>query len=252
MRGLTLWSWAAVSKPRSAWLAYVVVLAAYPLLPVVTASSMSSAPRLPVTVRGLLALVLVEAVVFIAFFGPAWLAARPSAASLRLAWRGGAAPLGLGLGYGLLLFAGLVVCGWAASAVPQLDALRPQVERLVDPGVLGRDRVYLLVATTVVSFGLAGFREELWRSAVLTGISELFPNGFGHPAVRAAAVLATSVLFGIGHVTQGVGGVVLTALLGVAFGAILLSRRSIWEAVLAHGVFDASSFLLLAFGAGAP
>ena len=62
------------------------------------------------------------------------------------------------------------------------------------------------------------------------------------------SVLVAAALFGIGHVAQGPGGVLATALLGVAFGAILLDRRSIWEAVIAHGLFDAVGFLVLAAG----
>ncbi len=41
----------------------------------------------------------------------------------------------------------------------------------------------------------------------------------------------------------------MTAALGAAFGFILIRHRSLWEAVVAHGLFDAMTFVALAFGA---
>ena len=55
----------------------------------------------------------------------------------------------------------------------------------------------------------------------------------------------TAVVFGLGHVSQGWGGVVLTTILGLGLGLILVWRRSFWEAVLAHGFFDATTFALM-------
>jgi hypothetical protein len=37
----------------------------------------------------------------------------------------------------------------------------------------------------------------------------------------------------------------LTGLLGVMLGTIMIFHRSIWEAVLAHGFFNATSFLAM-------
>jgi membrane protease YdiL (CAAX protease family) len=55
------------------------------------------------------------------------------------------------------------------------------------------------------------------------------------------------LLFGSGHTVQGALGVCATTLLGLGLGGIMLWRRSIWEAVIAHGFFDASTFLALYF-----
>ena len=64
--------------------------------------------------------------------------------------------------------------------------------------------------------------------------------------MRAAAiiVLFSSLLFGVGHIYQGA---FAAAVLGIAMGAIMVSHRSIWPAVIAHGAFNATSFLLLPF-----
>jgi membrane protease YdiL (CAAX protease family) len=37
----------------------------------------------------------------------------------------------------------------------------------------------------------------------------------------------------------------MTTLLGFGLGAIMVYRRSIWDAVFAHGFFNAGSFFLL-------
>jgi membrane protease YdiL (CAAX protease family) len=60
-----------------------------------------------------------------------------------------------------------------------------------------------------------------------------------------AAVLLAAVVFGFGHLPQGWGGVYVTGLLGTALGWIMVRHDSIWEAVLAHGFFDASTFAFL-------
>ncbi|MDB6109069.1 MAG: Abortive infection protein, partial [Pedosphaera sp.] len=54
-----------------------------------------------------------------------------------------------------------------------------------------------------------------------------------------------AVIFGLGHTAQGWSGVAITAFLGLGLGAIMLRHRSIWEAVIAHGFFDAGTFALL-------
>jgi membrane protease YdiL (CAAX protease family) len=58
-------------------------------------------------------------------------------------------------------------------------------------------------------------------------------------------VVLTSLIFGIGHLPQGMLAVAMTALIGMALGAIMVLHRSVWPAVIAHGMFDATSFALI-------
>lgn len=52
------------------------------------------------------------------------------------------------------------------------------------------------------------------------------------------AVVVTGVLFGIGHGYQGVQGIVQTAAVGIALGAVTVWRKSLWPAVIAHLSID--------------
>ena len=58
-------------------------------------------------------------------------------------------------------------------------------------------------------------------------------------------LMIVSLMFGFGHTYQGVIGVGATTLLGLGLGAIMLWHKSIWHAVIAHGFFDASTFVTL-------
>jgi membrane protease YdiL (CAAX protease family) len=204
--------------------------------------------------RELLPALGLELGLFAVTFTVACLVARPTVDDLRLRWRGGWRPVALGLGYsvalrfvvglGLLLVLGLlaVANGWSMA-----EALRhrAKVENLVDVAALGASPAYLAVMLTVVSFGLGGLREELWRAAMLAGLAGAAPRWFGTPRGRWAAVALVALAFGAAHTPQGAVGVAATALIGLALGAVILLHRSVWEAVLAHGFFNATSFVLI-------
>jgi len=96
-----------------------------------------------------------------------------------------------------------------------------------------------------VSFVVAGFREELWRAGMIFSIASLLPHGWAKRSREILAVTVAALVFGSGHLVQGPGGVVLTAALGMFLGLIMVLRSSLWEAVLAHGFFNASTFLML-------
>ena len=87
-------------------------------------------------------------------------------------------------------------------------------------------------------------REELWRTCVISGLVGLQGGGRGwRNGIRANALAA--LLFGLGHFPQGWTGVLVTTLLGFCLGSVMLVHRSTWVAVLAHGFFDALTFLIL-------
>lgn len=129
------------------------------------------------------------------------------------------------------------------AALEKVKALRPKIESLMPPESLG-DPLYALACMTWISFVVAGLREELWRAAFLRGFRALFPGGGGTVSAWAG-VGVSSVLFGLAHLPQGWMGVALTTVLGLGLGAVQVARRSTWEAVVAHGLVDASTFFLL-------
>jgi membrane protease YdiL (CAAX protease family) len=173
---------------------------------------------------------------------------------LLLRWRGGFLPWLRGAGYSLALRVAVgmaVVAGIAVYALfrpvneATLQQMRPKVEVLVEPEAMVNSPLYLWLNLTVVSFVMAGLREELWRAGMLAAMRALWPGRFASVwgGVGASAIIA--VAFGLGHAPQGWGAVGMTALLGFGLGAIMVVHRSIWDAVLAHGFFNATSFALL-------
>lgn len=131
------------------------------------------------------------------------------------------------------------------GAAVTASELRPQVEQLLPPEALA-DPWYVLVAATLLSFGLGGIREELWRAGVLASFNSLLPATWKNTRRGwTAGILLASVIFGAAHITQGIVGVVLTGMVGLGLGVIMVWRRSYWEAALAHGIFNASSILAL-------
>ena len=214
---------------------------------------------LPSDVPRLLFATTVELILFGVIFFVALVLARPNADDLMLRWRGAWRPIVDGLLYSvairlmipvIVMFA-LMIASVAGYNVKEFETLiknsgsRP--DAVVDPKAITGNPLYLFVLTTWVSFIVAGLREELWRAGMIAIGIRLLPTSL--PAVRAAAiiVLFSSLLFGVGHVYQGTLAAAGITLIGIALGAIMVSHRSIWPAVIAHGAFNATSFLLLPF-----
>jgi membrane protease YdiL (CAAX protease family) len=78
-----------------------------------------------------------------------------------------------------------------------------------------------------------GFTEELVRAFVLTR----FDRAFGRAGLAAALVVDT-VVFGLGHLYQGVTGAVQSGVTGLLFALIFLRRRRVADAMVVHALFD--------------
>ena len=120
----------------------------------------------------------------------------------------------------------------------------PDVEALVDVSALRHSPAYFILTVTVVSFVLAGLREELWRSAFLAGFRRLWPRYFAGRLGEMKAIVLAALLFGAAHAIQGPIAIVLTTLLGIGLGAIMVFHRSIWPAVFAHGFWTPAMSLV--------
>ena len=254
---------AAPNVARWRWWFHLVLLAAYPLSLGIVGSlhARGDHAMLPATVGGLLIILCFEVALFATLFAIALSASRADADQLLLRWRGGARPIWLGALYSIglrlliaaitlvLVLVALVVMVVAFRASPgefmkNLEAFRPHPEALIDPHAL-MDPLYFALAVTLVSFVVAGFREELWRAGMLAGLRTLFPRVFGSKPRMLLAVAVAAVIFGLGHLPQGWVAVGMTAVLGMGLGAIMVLHKSLWEATWAHGFFDAASFTAL-------
>lgn len=248
------------TRSRWRWWLHLSIIAVVPLLAVLSTLSglESTGPGLTRNTRGLLIVCGFQLFFFALLFGLAWTFSRATWDDLLLRWRGGFWPVPLAALYSiaLRLAVGIIVMiGYAtflALRGTTPDAMEksvmnnlPRVETVVDITSLRDNPAYFWLALTVVSFVLAGLREELWRSAFVAGLRALWPRRFGSRAGQILAMGVAALFFGVGHLPMGLLAVVMTALLGFGLGVIMVLHRSIWPAVLTHGMFNATTFAIL-------
>lgn len=93
-----------------------------------------------------------------------------------------------------------------------------------------RDRSNLVVFAVVVVLA-GGVREEVQRAFILHRFRQ-------HLGGAALGLWLFSLAFGLGHLVQGYDAVVLTALLGLTWGAIYLRRGSLVAPMVSHALFN--------------
>lgn len=193
------------------------------------------------TSRGLLIASGFEIAIFSVVFALGWLASRASAEELLLKWRQGWWTVPLGIAYSIAMRLAiaiallLIIATLMATGVMDRNRLatlsqenRSAVERIVDPAKMQHDRFYFWVTLTIVSFGVAGLREELWRSGTLAAMRKLWPNKFGDRNGQIGAVALIAIAFGLGHLSLGVIAAALALILGLLLGIIMVVHESIW------------------------
>jgi membrane protease YdiL (CAAX protease family) len=246
--------------PRRRWWIHLLLLGAFPLVTGVLGAGNSElrGPALSRGARGLLIVCAVQLVIFGLVFCGAWLASRASRDDLLWHWRGGfwTVPLGIGYSVAIRLALGIVVLlvvvalTITRATTPEtlqhyFTANRPEVEAIVDVSAMRQNPLYFWLAVTLVSFVLGGLREELWRAGFLAGLRKLWPRAFGSIPGQIGGVAVAAVIFGFAHLGMGVLAAGMAGLLGFGLGVIMVLHRSIWPAVIAHGMFDATSLALV-------
>jgi membrane protease YdiL (CAAX protease family) len=245
---------------RRRWWIHLVLVSGYVIIGSIIGwgRNSSHSPALSHTVSGLLIVCAIELLFFALVMSFALISSRASRDDLLLRWRGGFLSVPLGIGYSIALRISLMIVmmmvGFVAIAVrlTSLQGLqqfilahRPEVEVLVDISAMRHNPVYFWLVLTLVSFVVAGLREEFWRAAFFSGLRALWPRSFGSRWGQILAMAVAAVIFGIGHLAMGPVAVILAGLIGFCLGAIIVLHQSIWPAVIAHGVFDATSLALL-------
>jgi membrane protease YdiL (CAAX protease family) len=223
-----------------------------------SSGSWPQGPALSGNVRGLLLVSAVELIVFSIFFGAACLISRASREDLMLRWRPGWWVLPLGVGYSIALRIGLVIIAAAVVIVlaatqtvtPEkvqqyVSANRPDVEALVSVPAMRTNPVYFWLTITLVSFVVAGIREEMWRAGTLAAMRAIWPRAFASSLGQCLAISLIAIAFGAMHLRMGVLAAVGAGVLGLLLGFIIIVHKSIWPAVIAHGLFDATTMALL-------
>jgi membrane protease YdiL (CAAX protease family) len=253
---------ASISINRWRWWIHLFLVSAYILAIGVIGwehrATHTHMPALSHTPRGLLTVSTIELLIFALVLGLAVLASRASCDDLLLRWRRGFWPVLQGIGYSvalrlavaaIMIAAGIALIVTHAMTEQSLNkfatANHPDLEAMVDISTMRQNPLYFWLTLTVVSFVVAGLREEIWRSTFLAGLKSLWPQHFGSRTGRIAAVAIAAVVFGLGHFAMGPLAVLIAGLLGLGLGLIMIFHRSIWPAVIAHGMFDATSLAVL-------
>lgn len=98
-----------------------------------------------------------------------------------------------------------------------------------------RSRGDALVFAAVVMLA-GGVREEVQRGFIIHRFGEYLGGaGWG--------VAIYSVVFGLGHAEQGIDAMMVTGLLGAAWGLLYIARRSIVASVVSHAGFNLAQLL---------
>jgi len=197
-----------------------------PLLLGLQAAGMFAKPKLPLLFFGWLSL---------------WLR--------RVGWRriGLSRPASWPATVGAAILAGLVYNALDIEVIlPLLRRLTGTPLDLTEIGSL-KGNTGMLLLLTAVSWISGAFPEELlYRGYILNRLTDLFGRTAAGSAVSVALV---SVAFGLAHHAQGVTGVFDNVLAGLFFaGLYLASGRNLWLPILAHGIVDTSSVILLYLG----
>jgi membrane protease YdiL (CAAX protease family) len=211
-------------------------------------------------VSGLLFGSALELILFGVIFGFAFYLSRATPDDLLLRWRGRFRPIWTGACYsiGMRLFVSIflklmfiiLIASGAMYSYQIFDIAAAQnsgLSHVVSSSSLRSSPVYFWISLLFTSFVMAGLREELWRSAFICGLKALWPEKFSSRIGQIAAITITATIFGFGHTTQSPLAVLHAGLMGFGFGLIMIYHRSIWPAVIAHGLFDATSMLVIRF-----
>ncbi len=122
---------------------------------------------------------------------------------------------------------------------PIINILIPKsVEQGIDISKLFNNSGYVIIFLFIGLFK-GGFSEELWRIFVLTR----FEKTFGRFGLIFALILS-SIIFGIGHLYQGLSGMISISIIGFLYALVYLRKRSALEAVFAHATENTISIIL--------
>ncbi len=105
----------------------------------------------------------------------------------------------------------------------------------------------LLITSVVLAWTAVAFGEEMMYRAFL--INQLGTLLQSNRLRWTLSLIFSSILFGLIHFYQGPLGIVLTGLTGLLFGLIYLkSSRNLWAVIIAHGLMNTFTFVLLFLG----
>jgi membrane protease YdiL (CAAX protease family) len=92
------------------------------------------------------------------------------------------------------------------------------------------------LAFAIVVMIAGGVREEIQRGFILRRFQQYLGGG-------TVGLVLFSMIFGLGHIEQGIDAMLATGLLGAAWGAIFLARGSIAAPMVSHALFNLAQLI---------
>jgi membrane protease YdiL (CAAX protease family) len=132
-----------------------------------------------------------------------------------------------------------VAAGVVASVVAPLFG-RPDLRGFASL----RDHPIELLGWLVIAWTSAAVGEEVVFRGFL--IPQLVGLATNRRVGLALGIGVSTALFGVAHLYQGPAGAIESGVVGLVFAiSFVMGRRQLWRTVLAHGLFDSASLVLL-------
>ena len=179
---------------------------------------------------------LLPALVLLALMTVSLLVRREGLASLGLTRLRG----GLALAAKMLLFSAAWTLFHLGVLIPVANHATGEKQDMSDFAALEGD-LGLLVGLLVLTWTLAAVGEELaFRGYLQTRLTEVLGS---RGAGLVVSVAVSSLLFGMLHTEQGLVGVLLTTIDGLAFCVLRYRFATLWASILAHGFNNSIGFV---------
>jgi len=109
--------------------------------------------------------------------------------------------------------------------------------------IINQNLPVFLLALVLVWITAAFLQELVFRSFFINSLDILLGRNRSSPWI---AVVISSIVFGLMHAWQGIGGIIMTTLIGFVLGiTYLLNGRRIWSLVVVKGVLDTITLITL-------
>jgi membrane protease YdiL (CAAX protease family) len=101
--------------------------------------------------------------------------------------------------------------------------------------------IFLIIALLVGGF----YEEIIFHGFIFTRLEKIFKGKWATPV----AFIFTTIIFGLYHFQQGIKGILLTAIAGAIYHALILKfNRNLWYGVFVHAFFDFIGLTLIYLG----
>jgi len=152
----------------------------------------------------------------------------------------------LDLTHGLLLVLPLIFSQLLLGIIARFFTIPDISEsnRLLAHALAG-DSTLLLVWLGPVIWLQAGVFEEFTRVFMLSRLWKVWSG----PKARYLVLLASSLLFGLGHINQGTFGILGTMLIGFVLGYYYMKSGRVLPLIISHALYDTTVIVMLVYAA---